>query len=1376
MKHLKKICTSVLSLALSANTFILPSPMAQAASAEDNLIDGIYYGISENDLPGWYGAWADWKMGPITINYSGASEFSIDRASRFDKNRKDDDEVLVFTSPATKDGKTQTIKLPVNTELEKGDIYTFAFDAYVEASEASNHIRVAMNNTTAGISGSYAEVTSNNVSAIADNFIRDFGPGNTYFAGGFDVSAYNKWDTKFVRYEVIIDTEDEEYGGEQTVEINIRSKNYSGSKQHFKGTYYQVDHDNGNAKLDSTVEKINQVNVSFSSNPSSTPTMPIYFALDNIRSSVYHDSKASRDAMFLKTEKGEYPTKTFTTLPDGGAAAVSSIGENETIAFDVPDGETAVAYRDITQDGATMNIASHEASSYVYADVLVPEGESADDYYITLASMPQKIDGNTGNAVGVSLGKYYTTPGQMQRVEIPVSEFTGADSAELPNGGAQYDSDAELMFLAGIGVARKSGSGSIEIGDMYIVGDVKAPTNLTDVEVVSGKVTLNWTPSKNTMTEYEIYRGDELIGTVDGNTTEYVDDGLENDSYYSYKVRGKCLYGKYTDYAELKDVYVPAIGVPQNVSFANVGGAELAVKCNWEAPLFGQPNGYIIYRDGKAIAELSASEFEYTDRDIEPNTDYKYEICATMEGFQPSYRVSGEVLAAYVYAPENLAYDGSQFTWTEPEFAESYKLYINGREYAASDTNSYTLTEPLEKNDILTVEVKALTHEGNASLASGYIRIYEKNEKLETVRDYYKDDLARNVKIYTDNAQYATESETNVGIGTKSIAVKFTPVRKGAIMFRGAALGGDVSAVGNAVLVGMYIPQNADLQKLQVGLSYIPSVSNASVAYASVPIAKYVKETGRWTIVEIPLSDIPKDVEYKVNNQARNLQFDIKKATDICIVGDYTATDNVADILVDEIMIGKYLSGNTNLVNKDGAEYDGSNMTNDETAITVKTEAGFKDNALSGDGASVKLLGADGKEIPAVTVLDKDRSNPKIVLASQLEENGEYTVKLSGVADANGAEVADEINFTARKGTSETWTGESIDVFNVTADLARANSSFKAYVSVDDLAVSSDKLNKLKFVISTTGNAEINKDTKLSDLVLADCLANAQLSYSNNKLTVTADVTGKLNTGKPIITFPVKAVSAGTAEIKVNGRLMDDDGTIGINIAETAKGVTVTSGGSGSPSGGGTTTNPSSSDTKYGGQRPSGSNTITPIPDTLSFPDVTPEHWAYEYISTLIDKKVINGYDDGTFGPSNSVARSEFVKMIQSAFRLSGEITVSFDDVADDAWYAEPIRTVASLGIVSGIGDGKFAPNAEITRQDMCVMIKNVLDYKNMTLDKQYDLSSFTDFDDIADYAEEAINVLKQAGIIDGYDNGAFGPRDAVTRAEAAKVIALLIK
>ena len=514
MKFTKKIFASVLSLALSANAFILPLPIAQAAPADDGLVDGLYYGISENDLPGWHGAWADWRLGPLTVNYPGTVEFSIDSASRFEENRKDDDEVIVFACPPTKDGKEPILRVPVDIEMEKGDIYTFAFDLYVDPGDggATNSVQVYMDNTTAGVRSPYFEITRDNDFSIHNNFISDYGPGGTWYASKFDCNSYTAWDTKFVRYEIIIDTEDEEYGGEQTVEMNIRSNKYPSAKQHFKGTYYQVDHDNGDAKLAGTVEKINRVSMKLISRPMNNKALPepIYFAVDNIRSSVYHDSKAGKDAVYAKAEKGECQTKTFTTMPGGIATAVSDMGENETITFDVPSNEIAVAYRDITLNGATMNIAGYETSAYVYADVLVPEGESASDYYITLASMPQKVDDDTGNAVGVSLDGYYKTPGIMQRVEIPLSAFTGTDAVKLQNGGAQYDKAAELMFFAGIGVARKSGTGSIEIGDMYIVGNVDGPTNLTDVEVVSGKVTLNWTPSKNTMTEYEIYRDEEL--------------------------------------------------------------------------------------------------------------------------------------------------------------------------------------------------------------------------------------------------------------------------------------------------------------------------------------------------------------------------------------------------------------------------------------------------------------------------------------------------------------------------------------------------------------------------------------------------------------------------------------------------------------------------------------------------------------------------------------------------------------------------------------------------------------------------------------------------------------------------------------------------
>lgn len=1374
MKLSKKLFTSLISLILSANTVILPVPAVQAALAAEGLIEGTYYGVSKSDFPTSHSPYSTWKLGPLKAQYSSGITPSVESAAKYAESKDEEDEALVFNYNAGSKGGEVYTTVPVDLEMEKGDIYTFAFDMYTDpgAGDATSSVQIGMSTTTASTSGNYAEYTAGSFSKKSRSPVRDFGPGGTWYANDYDCGSYVPWDTKFVRYEIIIDTEDEEYDGRQTIEINVRSDKYNAKKRHFKAEYYQVD--DGGTVLRDTVDMINSMELKLTSSPKNgTTSSDILFVLDNFRYSVYHRGKAAKDAIYLKAEKGKYSSKVFSTVSGGGASATITKNDNEEIAFDVPAGEAAVAYRDITAEGATMNIAGKEASTYVYADILLPEGENASDYYIALASMPHKADNDTGNARGVSLSGYYTTPGQMQRVEIPISEIIGSDSVIFANGGAAYEEDAQLMFLAGVGIARKSGTGSIEVGDIYIVGDVEPPSSLKDVEVVSGRIKLNWVPSKNTITEYELYRNDTLIATLDGNATEYTDTGLENDRYYSYTLRGKCAYGKYTSYAELKDIYLPAVGIPTNVSFRNLCGSELAVECSWNAPTFGEVNGYIVYRNGVSIAELGADQFTYKDTDIEPNVTYTYELCAFTDGGMTSHKVSGEVLAAYVYAPENLSYDGTSFTWKGSEFAASYKLYINGNEYGTSTTNSYTLSEPLAKNDILTAVVKAYTAEGNASLESKHIRVFEKKDKLETVQNYYSDELPGNVKIYTTNAECETEETDNVGIGQNSIAVTFTPVSKGAVVFRGPALGSNVSAGNGVILLGMYIPKNTDLQKLRVGLSYVPAGTNTTAAYASVPIEKYVKATDRWTAVEIPLSDIPTTAEYKLNNQTKTLQFEMKKATDVCIVGDYASTDTVADILVDEITVCKYIAGNTDVAG------EGTAITSDDTALTVTTESGFDEKALSGDNVSVTISNEGGEEIPAVTVLGASNT-PKIVLASQFEANGKYTVKINGAADANGGEISKETSFTAVGGTSGEWIGESVDLFGVKTDTAYTSRSFKAYISAADFILSSDKLNKLSVTVQAMGNASVSSDIKLEDITLAEGLSNAKVTYSGGKAVITADIDGRLSSEKPIIIIPLNTSAAsGAATLSVKGRLGDT--VVGVDIAEVICGITVSSGilgGNGSGSSNGSVSkvyDSSGNNAQYGGQRPT-TSVVSPteVSKKLSFSDVTPEHWAYEYISSLIERKVIYGYDDGTFQPSAYVTRAEFVTMLRRAFRLNGDVTVSFSDVAEDAWYAEDIGIAASGGVVSGMGDGTFAPNDEITRQDMCVMLKNVMDTKGILFDKKYDLSSFTDSEDIAEYAKEAINSLKQAGIIDGYDDGAFRPRKAVTRAESAKVIALV--
>ena len=180
---------------------------------------------------------------------------------------------------------------------------------------------------------------------------------------------------------------------------------------------------------------------------------------------------------------------------------------------------------------------------------------------------------------------------------------------------------------------------------------------------------------------------------------------------------------------------------------------------------------------------------------------------------------------------------------------------------------------------------------------------------------------------------------------------------------------------------------------------------------------------------------------------------------------------------------------------------------------------------------------------------------------------------------------------------------------------------------------------------------------------------------------------------------------------------------------------------------------------------------LTPIPETkYGFSDIASVPWATEAILTLKDMGVINGRTNTEFAPNDNVTREEFVKMIV----LLADITVehgdvTFDDVSESDWFYTPIKAARQKNIINGISDTSFGVGQKITRQDMAVIIKNVLAYFNVTLSKK-DLT-FTDKEQISDYALDSVSRLVAKGIINGYDDNIFKPKGFATRAEAAKML-----
>ncbi len=170
----------------------------------------------------------------------------------------------------------------------------------------------------------------------------------------------------------------------------------------------------------------------------------------------------------------------------------------------------------------------------------------------------------------------------------------------------------------------------------------------------------------------------------------------------------------------------------------------------------------------------------------------------------------------------------------------------------------------------------------------------------------------------------------------------------------------------------------------------------------------------------------------------------------------------------------------------------------------------------------------------------------------------------------------------------------------------------------------------------------------------------------------------------------------------------------------------------------------------------------------IVFSDLHVTHWAYESVTALAQLGIING-DDGKFKPDDNVTREEFVKMLVVAAEVENGGENTFEDVPDDAWYCGYVTSARNSGIVSGISETQFGTGMNITRQDIAVMLYNVLKKESVALGTGE--AAFSDGNDISDYAKEAVNLLAADGIIKGRDNNEFKPLEHATRAEAAELI-----
>ncbi|MFD2114272.1 LamG-like jellyroll fold domain-containing protein [Paenibacillus yanchengensis] len=172
------------------------------------------------------------------------------------------------------------------------------------------------------------------------------------------------------------------------------------------------------------------------------------------------------------------------------------------------------------------------------------------------------------------------------------------------------------------------------------------------------------------------------------------------------------------------------------------------------------------------------------------------------------------------------------------------------------------------------------------------------------------------------------------------------------------------------------------------------------------------------------------------------------------------------------------------------------------------------------------------------------------------------------------------------------------------------------------------------------------------------------------------------------------------------------------------------------------------------------------------FSDTASVSWAEKSISILASRGIINGTTETTFSPEDNITRADFLKLLVDTLGLQGDSNGNFADISKGAHYYEQIAIAKSLGLAQGVGENKFKPNTEISRQEMMVLVSRALKAANKEVEQgiAQDLASFADGAAVAAYAIDSVSALVKEGIIIGTGKN-IDPKGYTTRAQTAVVL-----
>lgn len=180
------------------------------------------------------------------------------------------------------------------------------------------------------------------------------------------------------------------------------------------------------------------------------------------------------------------------------------------------------------------------------------------------------------------------------------------------------------------------------------------------------------------------------------------------------------------------------------------------------------------------------------------------------------------------------------------------------------------------------------------------------------------------------------------------------------------------------------------------------------------------------------------------------------------------------------------------------------------------------------------------------------------------------------------------------------------------------------------------------------------------------------------------------------------------------------------------------------------------------------------------FTDVPEGAWYHDYVYDLVYRGVVNGMTATTYEPEGKLTRAQFVKLLACSLAEAETLKTyegqhPFTD-SEGHWAETYIAWAKDKGIVEGVSATEFDPEAPITREQMATIFGRYALKQGIELPKSDNAAgSFPDADKISEYAREFVELMRIAGILNGYEDGTFRPQGNATRAEAAKLLSLFL-